>query len=132
MPGPHIVRGQQRQRVQWCRSARGLPVARQRKQTGPTRDDVISVAKRLVASADDDELVASAGLVRLLIELAEKAPRPRGRQPVSRRAQVRESLVIMEARARKAELVAGGMRPEKAAKQAAEEAEAKLLGRRQL
>jgi hypothetical protein len=64
--------------------------------------------------------------VRILLHYAEQA-RPRGRQPrLSGRAKMREAMVLARMKARKAELIEGGMRPGRAEEQAAEEAATQL------
>lgn len=61
-----------------------------------------------------------------ILELLKRIKKPRGRQRISGRARVQESVVISLARARKAELIAEGMPSGKATDQAAEEAAAEL------
>jgi len=64
-----------------------------------------------------------------IFELAKRAPKTRGRQPIGRRAKMYENMVISSARGRKAELIAGGLPRGKATDQAAQEAKAKLKKR---
>ena len=90
-------------------------------------DDFLSLVKRIVGSAaDDDKVELKAGWIRVLLDLAERAPRARRRPKRSLREQSHERLVLQEARTRKAALIAQGMNAELAATQAAEEAQAEL------
>jgi hypothetical protein len=81
--------------------------------------------KHAVAEEEEFITVRTTHLV-VILELLKRAKKPHGRQRISGRARVQESLVISLARARKAELIAKGMPRGKATDQAAEEAAAKL------
>ena len=95
-------------------------------------NDLLSLAERFVAPAeqgDDEWCELPVWLARALIELAKTAKRPRGRQPIPGRMQVREGMVLFRARRRKAELIAAGMAKEAAHEKAAEEAATALRSR---
>ncbi len=61
-----------------------------------------------------------------VLRIAERARKPRGRQPISGRARVQESVVVSQARVRKAKLIAAGVPRGQATEQAATEAFTKL------
>ena len=95
--------------------------------------DIIQVVERLLGTeADEEEEVEfvriSPALLRALLKLAKSAKKPRGRQYITGREKVREATIILLARARKAELVEGGMPAGKATDKAAAWA-ADMLGR---
>jgi hypothetical protein len=87
------------------------------------RADFLALVARNLGSAENDERVElPASWIRILLALAEKAPQAPSRPPLTMKQKDRDWRVIRKARTRKAELMAGGMRADEAAKQAAEEA----------
>jgi hypothetical protein len=97
--------------------------------------DRLHIFRRIVEGSHDagERRVEVPTILALaVLRMAERAPRPRGRQPISGRDRVQESMVIILARARKAKLIAAGMPKGKATEQAAEEARKKLAKARNL
>lgn len=96
-------------------------------------DDFIALVERIVSGAEgvgQKRTDLPTWVVRYLINLAKRAPKTgRGRNMLRRYEEMADYLAIESARQHKAKLVAGGMRKEKAASVAAEEASA-ALGRR--
>lgn len=96
------------------------------------QDDLLELVERIVADTEDagqETIFLKTALVRALLELAKRAPKPRGRPPVKGRDRVRESLVLRLASTRKKKLIAEGKSKEKAHEKAAEEAAGKLRSR---
>ena len=97
-----------------------------------TRDDLIDIIEQIVSateSAGDRTVVLNTGMVRQLLELAKRAPKPRGRPQVKGRAKLQENVVLRTARKKEKVLLAGGMRKGVARKEVTEEAAAKLRSR---
>ena len=96
------------------------------------QDDLIEFVERMVADreeADEKTVILNTQMVRALLELAKRAPKPRGRQPVKGRDQINEKIAIYAAKSRKMELIAGDQPKEEAHEKAAEEAVVKLRSR---
>jgi hypothetical protein len=86
--------------------------------------DVIWLGERIVSAAEgenEDRVELPTMLARLLLEQAKRAPLLKGREPLTRAQRLLYSRATVKLRARKAELVEGGMRKEKAGEQAGEE-----------
>jgi hypothetical protein len=99
------------------------------RQRTPNPADQIKLFKRIVKySADNEEKFVKIRTVLAvaIASLLDRVLKPRGRQRISGRDRVQESVVIMLACRRKAELIAVGMSKGKATDQAAEEAAGKL------
>ena len=96
------------------------------------QDDLIRMLEFAVEGAEEegDQIVPLATWqARALLELARRAPKPRGHPPLRAREVVKEGAVRVQARIRKKELIAEGKPKEAAHEQAAEEAAAKLSSR---
>ncbi len=96
------------------------------------QNDFVQLVERIVASteeAGEKTLKLKTSIVRELLELAKRAPKPRGRQRVSRYERMRETITLFRAGKRKKDLVTAGVSAEEAHYQAAEEAAANLPSR---
>lgn len=96
------------------------------------QDDLIDLVEKVVVAteeAGEETYAINIKLLRAVLELAKRAPKPRGRQPVGGRDQINEKVAIHAARSRKKELIAEGKPKEEAHEKAAEEAVAKLRSR---
>jgi hypothetical protein len=89
--------------------------------------DFFHFVERLIGSAEGHERVElPAFWVRWLLALARRAPKRRGRPPLTGRQVIDEKMVVGGIRRRKAQLRAGGMKAAAAEAQAAQEASTKL------
>jgi hypothetical protein len=99
----------------------------------PNRDDVLTIVERIVSGAEHagDKLVdLNIHFARFVLDLAKCAPRAHSRPPLSGRDKVARSMMIKQARRRKADLVAQGVPKGMASDQAAEEAARASEGKR--
>ena len=99
----------------------------QRRNAKPTNPDDLLAHLDLIIScaeeAEDTKVTLPTRAARFMLELAKRAPKKgRGRKAIGGRAKATQNLMIKQARRRKADLVATGMRKEQAADQAAQEA----------
>jgi hypothetical protein len=89
--------------------------------------DFFHFVERLMGSAEGHERVElPAFWVRWLLELARRAPKRRGRPPLTGRQVIDETMVVTRLQNRKAQLMAAGMRAAAAEAQAAQEASTQL------
>src|SRR5712672_1270445 len=86
----------------------------------------LEITLKGAVDAEEEFVTVKTSHLIAILELLKRAKKPHGRQRISGRARVQESLVIWRARARKAELIAEGMPRGKATDQAAKEAAAEL------
>ena len=96
------------------------------------RKDLLALVERIISHTEEAEeasVTLKTSVARYLLELAKKAPKPSGRQYLSGREKQEESLVIAQALRRKKALIADGMRPGAAERQAAKEAQQRLRHR---
>lgn len=99
------------------------------------QDDLLDLVERIVVYAEDagEKTVSlNTKAARELLELAKRAPKPRGRPPVEGRERVQENVALHLARSHKKRLIAEGMLKEAAHEKAAEEASAGMLRGRNL
>jgi len=89
--------------------------------------DFFALVKRIIGSAEDKERVTiRAGMLRVLLALAERAPQAHRRPKLTQQQKRQEEWVLQQAKARKVELMAQGMNAKQAAEQAATEASPQL------
>ena len=98
-------------------------------------DDLLAHVEQIIAHteyAEEKDVTLRTWVARFVLELAKRAPKPRGRPAIHRWAKQREEIVIRAARRHKDDLIAKGVRKEQAADQAAQEASRQLAKDRNL
>jgi hypothetical protein len=99
-------------------------------------DDLLKLVERIIEGAESEgekSVTLKTWVARAMLESAKRgAKEGSGRKAIGVRAKVTESVIIIRARQRKADLVAHGMPKEQAADQAAKEASDAFGKRRNL